>query len=144
MMNRPYSFFYYDSVGVEKTSIQDLNFPKIAAYFDRYEVDFSAEEDKMRLLQNVDILTSEEEATIAGLLLFGTAPQRWLHNDQVSKRDNKRTGAKKRSTRNVYKLRHSCTHALIHSCTKIPSLSTRGCHPGLTSCALSGLLFAVT
>lgn len=76
--------FHFDSIGVEKTSLQDLNFPKLSAYFERYDVDFNADTDKARLLRNVDVLTDENEVTVAGLLLFGTNPQRHLYNASVS------------------------------------------------------------
>lgn len=76
--------FHFDITGVEHTAIRDLNFSKIAAYFDRYEVDFSAESDKERLLRNVDILTENNETTVAGLLLFGIYPQKYLHNASCS------------------------------------------------------------
>ncbi len=49
-------------------------------YFDRYQIDFSAETDKERLLQNADMMTAQGQVTVAGLLLFGIDPQRYLHS----------------------------------------------------------------
>ena len=48
--------FHYDSIGVERTSISDLNFTKIDRYFNRYEIDFTheSETDKANLLKNID------------------------------------------------------------------------------------------
>lgn len=76
--------FHFDTTGVENTSIADLNLYKIATYFQPYDVDFSAEEDKERLLRNVDILTESGTTTVAGMLIFGIQPQRHLHNASIS------------------------------------------------------------
>lgn len=78
--------FHYDSIGVERTSIADLNFTGIDRYFNRYEIDFSreSETDKVHLLKNSDILTETGNVTIAGLLIFGINPQRYLLNAGIS------------------------------------------------------------
>ncbi len=78
--------FHYDGVGVDKTSIKDLNLTKIDQYFNRYDIDFTneTEQDKIKLLVNTDILTEEFKATIAGLLIFGINPQKYLYNAGIS------------------------------------------------------------
>ena len=76
--------FHFDATGVSKTTIADLNWSKLDRYFDQYGVDFPNETDKERLLVNTDIMTSEGEATVAGLLVFGINPQRYLYNASIS------------------------------------------------------------
>ncbi len=78
--------FHFDANGVEGTSIVDLNLTKIDKYFDRYEIDFTHESEPERaaLLKNTDILADDGMVTIAGLLLFGINPQRYLHNAGIS------------------------------------------------------------
>jgi ATP-dependent DNA helicase RecG len=76
--------FHFDAIGVPNTQINDLNWSKLDKYFDQYGVDFSNDSDKERLLINTDILTIEKEVTVAGLLVFGTNPQKYLHNASIS------------------------------------------------------------
>ena len=76
--------FHYDRLGVDGTSIKDLNFSKIDDYFDRYQIDFSHEDDPQRILKNTDILDDEGLTTIAGLLIFGLNPQRYLTDACIS------------------------------------------------------------
>ena len=76
--------FHFDATGVSKTTISDLNWSKLDRYFDQYNIDFSNETDKERLLTNTDILTPEGETTVAGLLVFGINPQKYLHNASIS------------------------------------------------------------
>lgn len=78
--------FHYDSVGIEKTSIADLNLTKIDNYFSRYQIDFKneSEEERLRLLSNTDILNESGNATVAGILIFGINPQRHLYNAGIS------------------------------------------------------------
>ncbi len=78
--------FHYDSIGVERTSIADLNLTSIDRYFNRYEIDFSheSETEKVNLLKNSDILSENGNVTIAGLLIFGIDPQRFLLNAGIS------------------------------------------------------------
>jgi ATP-dependent DNA helicase RecG len=78
--------FHFDANGVEGTSIVDLNLTKIDKYFDRYEIDFTHESESERaaLLKNTDILADDGKVTVAGLLLFGINPQRYLHNAGIS------------------------------------------------------------
>lgn len=79
-------FFHYDLIGVTASSIKDLNFTAIDNFFDRYDIDFTneSETEKVRLLQNSDILTEAGECTVAGLLIFASNPQRRLQNASIS------------------------------------------------------------
>lgn len=78
--------FHYDAVGVDNTSIADLNLTGIDRYFNRYEIDFTheSETEKVNLLKNSDILSENGSATVAGLLIFGINPQRHLLNAGIS------------------------------------------------------------
>ena len=78
------SAFYFDATGIPKTTINDLNTSKLDKYFEQYGVGFSNESDKERLLINTDLMTSEKEVTVAGLLVFGINPQKYLHNASIS------------------------------------------------------------
>ena len=78
--------FHYDNISVEKTSSKNLNLQKIALYFERYKLDFEllSEEERFSLIKNSDILSDNGELTIAGLLIFGINPQRFLMNASIS------------------------------------------------------------
>jgi ATP-dependent DNA helicase RecG len=78
--------FHFDANGVEGTSFSDLNLTKIDQYFNRYEIDFSreTEADRFNLLKNSDILAEDGRVTVAGLLIFGINPQRYLYNASIS------------------------------------------------------------
>ena len=76
--------FHFDATGANNTSITDLNWSKLDQYFNQYGVDFSKESDKERLLVNTDLMTPEGEVTIAGLLVFGINPQKYLYNASIS------------------------------------------------------------
>lgn len=70
--------FHYDATAVQGTDIADLNLAALDRYFSQYGFDLTAEDDKPRILANADIMTEAGEATVAGLLLFGINPQRYL------------------------------------------------------------------
>ena len=76
--------FHYDVTAVSGTALKDLNLSKLDQYFLQYDFDLSNEEDKSRTLANVDIMTEDGEVTVAGLLMFGINPQRWLHFAEIS------------------------------------------------------------
>ena len=78
--------FHFDATGVYNTSISDLNWSKLDQYFTQYNVDFSKESDKERLLVNTDLMTSDGELTVAGLLIFGVNPQKYLYNASISRK----------------------------------------------------------
>lgn len=68
------------------TDIKDFNFSKLDNYFSAYDFSFSRGSDakKERLLRNTDILSPHGEATLAGLLLFGINPSRYLPQNGIS------------------------------------------------------------
>ena len=70
--------FHYDATAIEGSRLSDLNLAKLDQYFQTYGFDLSAEDDKERLLHNADLMTDQRQATVAGLLLFGIHPQRYL------------------------------------------------------------------
>ena len=70
--------FHYDATAVQGTRLADLNLAALDQYFSQYGFDLTAESDKARILANADVMTETGEATIAGLLLFGINPQRYL------------------------------------------------------------------
>ncbi len=78
--------FHFDAIGMDGTSISELNLGKVDRYFNRYDIDFTheTEEGKTALLRNTDILSEDGRVTVAGLLIFGINPQRHLYNAQVS------------------------------------------------------------
>lgn len=77
--------FHYDTVPVAGTSINDLNHAALDAYFSSYEIEFSKEDETTRstLLCNTDILTTDNIPTVAGMLLFGVNPGRFLHQSGI-------------------------------------------------------------
>ncbi|WP_446007929.1 RNA-binding domain-containing protein [Candidatus Electrothrix sp.] len=75
--------FHFDLTAVQNTGLKELNLTKIADYFQRWDVDITDEEDLETLLANTDILTHDGQVTVAGLLLFGLQPQRFLHNSSI-------------------------------------------------------------
>lgn len=78
--------YHYDSTCVEGSNINSLNFPKISKYFETYKVSFEAltDEEKVFLLKNSDILCENENVTVAGLLIFGIQPQKYLNMASIS------------------------------------------------------------
>lgn len=76
--------FHFDSTGVYKTKISDLNWSKLDRFFEQYDVDYSHETDKQRLLVNTDLMTEDGKVTVAGLLVFGINPQKYLYNASIS------------------------------------------------------------
>jgi len=78
--------FHYDLMPVGQTSMRDLNFTKLDDYFQRYKVSFSRETDEQKeiLLRNVDILTESGQTTLAGMLVFGSNPSKYLFQNGIS------------------------------------------------------------
>ncbi|WP_394200975.1 RNA-binding domain-containing protein [Marinagarivorans algicola] len=75
--------FHVDANPVAGAGIKDLSLSSLDQYLTRYDLSLADDADHTALLQNMDILTAEEP-TIAGLLLFGINPQRFLPNACVS------------------------------------------------------------
>lgn len=78
--------FHYDAISLESTTLAALNLYKIASYFDAYKIAFDTltESEKVRLLLNTDILSENEQLTVAGMLVFGVFPQRSMPNACIS------------------------------------------------------------
>lgn len=78
--------FHFDKTSIENSSIQSLNFPKIAKYFESYQINFEllSENEKLNILKNTDILNEEGKATVAGLMVFGINPQKYLNMASIS------------------------------------------------------------
>lgn len=78
--------FHYDITGVGHTSLKSINFNLISDYFNHFEIDFENESDEKRvsLLTNTDILTETGEITLAGLLVFGINPDRYLFQSGIT------------------------------------------------------------
>ena len=76
--------FHYDRLGIESSSIRDINLNQVAQYFDNYQIDFIQEDNHERILINTDILEENGLATVSGLLIFGIKPQHYLPNACIS------------------------------------------------------------
>lgn len=76
--------FHFDAVSIEKAKINALNLYEINAYFNRYDVDFENDDDKERVLKNIDILDESGSVTYGGLLVFGMNPQKFIPNASIS------------------------------------------------------------
>jgi len=78
--------FHFDATEVENTDINSLNINKIANYFESYKLNYEklSEDKKLNLLINTDILTKQNKTTVAGLMIFGINPQRYLRMASVS------------------------------------------------------------
>lgn len=79
-------FYHYDATEVERANETSLNQTALDRYFQRYDVSYMEMEpdEKLSLLKNTDILSENSLATIAGLLVFGINPQRFLLNASIS------------------------------------------------------------
>ncbi len=77
--------FHYDLTEVNRTQITDLDVGQIGQYFTRYQVSFfdESEEERRRLLTCADILAESGRPTLAGLLLFGLTPERFLPQSSI-------------------------------------------------------------
>jgi ATP-dependent DNA helicase RecG len=69
---------HYDQVEVARATLGDLDLGRIGDYFTRYQVSFfdEPESERHRLMRYADILSEHGRPTIAGLLIFGLAPER--------------------------------------------------------------------
>lgn len=77
---------HYDAVEVDQARLGDLNLGQIGDYFTRYHLTFIEEpdEERIRLMTNTDLLGENGRPTIAGLLVFGLAPERHLPQSGIS------------------------------------------------------------
>ncbi|QEN05661.1 transcriptional regulator [Thiospirochaeta perfilievii] len=78
--------FHYDLLPVENTTINSLNSSYLSDYFTKYNIDYTDESDdeRKKLLINTDVLAEDGSCTVAGLLLFGLKPQKYLYNASIS------------------------------------------------------------
>ena len=88
-MRRLYQFstqIHYDTVPVSVTKSDDLDFRKLKEYFrnnDITEIDSLTESEFLRYLKNAQFLAGDN-ATVAGVLLFGVNPNRCLSQSGVT------------------------------------------------------------
>ena len=75
--------FHVDANPVLGAGIKDISTSALDNYLARYDVSLADESDQALLLANMDIIV-DSELTIAGLLLFGINPQRYLPNACIS------------------------------------------------------------
>jgi ATP-dependent DNA helicase RecG len=75
--------FHVDANPVNGASIKDLSTSQLDQYLARYDVSLADEPEHERLLTNMDVL-KDGEPTLAGLLIFGINPQRFLPNACIS------------------------------------------------------------
>ncbi|HMP29279.1 MAG TPA: ATP-binding protein, partial [Saprospiraceae bacterium] len=74
-------FFHFDSVAVEKSNIKDIDLNRLSQYFENYSIDINHENNLEQLLRNIDIIDSDsEKLTIAGNLVFGLRPEKFMPN----------------------------------------------------------------
>ncbi len=78
--------FHFDAMPVEQTSWKNLNSSKLSEYFEAYTVNYEnlSDSEKISLLKNSDILSENGKCTVAGLLLFGINPQKYLKMASIS------------------------------------------------------------
>lgn len=78
--------FHFDSTAIENATVKQVNLQKISAYFEPYKLNFEllSEEEKIMLLKNTDILKEDGQLSVAGLMIFGINPQKYLLNASVS------------------------------------------------------------
>lgn len=75
--------FHFDANPVAGASVKDLSTHALDAYLARYDLSLSDEPSIENLLSNMDVL-AREQPTLAGLLIFGVNPQRFLPNACIS------------------------------------------------------------
>lgn len=78
--------FHYDAVEIPGSSIRDLAWPRLGAWFEQYGISYQGEsaEEQVRLLIHADILGSNTQVTLGGLLMFGSQTQAFLPNACIS------------------------------------------------------------
>jgi len=79
-------FYHYDGTEVEGALETSLNQTAIERYFHSYDIQYIEmdREEQLSLLKNTDIVSEQGTVTIAGLLMFGINPQRFLRNASIS------------------------------------------------------------
>lgn len=79
-------FYHYDGTEVEGALETSLNQTAIDRYFHSFDIQYIEmdREEQLSLLKNTDIVSEQGTVTIAGLLMFGINPQRFLRNASIS------------------------------------------------------------
>jgi len=79
-------FYHFDKTEVEDADPRSLARYALSEYFQPYEIAFDEldSEEQITLLKNTDILGPGGHPTIAGLMIFGAQPQRYLYNASIS------------------------------------------------------------
>lgn len=79
-------FYHFDKTEVEDADLRSLARYALSEYFQPYEIAFDEldSEEQITLLKNTDILGPGGHPTIAGLMIFGAQPQRYLYNASIS------------------------------------------------------------
>ncbi len=77
---------HYDTTEVDRARLTDLDFSQIGEYFTRYHLSFSdkPQEERIRLMTHTDLLGEHTQPTVAGLLVFGLAPERLVPQSGIS------------------------------------------------------------
>lgn len=77
---------HYDIVEIDRAKQSDLDVSHVASYFSRYQLDFidEPEPERLRLMANTDILGDAGNPTLAGLLIFGIAPERFIPSSGIA------------------------------------------------------------
>jgi ATP-dependent DNA helicase RecG len=78
--------YHFDSTAISAASVNNLNHWLISSYFNLYKLDYELlnEDEKLRLLQNTDIISENHEPTVAGMMVFGLSPNKYLHMSGIS------------------------------------------------------------
>lgn len=71
---------HFDTVEVARATVNDLDLGQIGQYFTRYNISFfeEPEAERLRLMTHADLVGESERPTVAGMLVFGLAPERLL------------------------------------------------------------------
>jgi ATP-dependent DNA helicase RecG len=77
---------HYDSVEIDRARVTDLDLGQVGEYFTRYNLSFfdEPEAERLRLMTHADLLGENGRPTLAGLLIFGLAPERLLPQSGIS------------------------------------------------------------
>ncbi|MCF8038825.1 MAG: hypothetical protein K9K79_05870 [Desulfohalobiaceae bacterium] len=77
---------HYDLVELDRAGVNDLDLGQVVDYFSRYTISFieEPEQERLRLMQHADILGEHYRPTVAGLLIFGINPERYVLGSSVS------------------------------------------------------------
>jgi ATP-dependent DNA helicase RecG len=76
--------FHYDAVALDKTKFSNIDLNKVSRYFDLFDINFS-EENQPNVLKNIDVMDDTgSHLTVAGNLIFGLNPQKYLHEASIT------------------------------------------------------------